>query len=213
MPASDEEIEQAEEEGVEFRFLVTPIRILGDGQVTGIECQPMQLGRYDRSGRRRPVPIEGSEFTIQVDNVVAAIGQTTDLTVLGEDGGCEVTPRGTLAVDAVTFATSRQGVFAGGDIVTGPATVVEAIGAGRKAAQAIDEYLGGHGLFDRSEELKRLADSLDLGEILDKETRVVVRTRPPAERAKDLDVVELPLSAEAAMEEARRCLRCDLEED
>jgi len=213
MPASEEEITQAEEEGVQIRFLLAPIRIVGDGRVTGIECQRMELGRYDQSGRRRPVPIEGSEFVIKVDSVIPAIGQTPDLAFLGGKGGCKVTRRGALAVDPVTFSTTREGVFAGGDVVTGPDTVVEAIGAGRQAAKAIDEYLGGEGLFDRSAELAKMADSLDLGEILDKKTRVVVRTRSAAERIQDREAVELPLDKEAAIEEAMRCLRCDLEED
>lgn len=173
----------------------------------------MELGEYDKSGRRRPVPLEGSEFTLEVDTVIPAIGQAPDLAVLEGDGGLEVTPRGTLAVDMVTLATSREGVFAGGDVVSGPATVVEAIAAGRRAAQAIDEYLGGQGLFDRSAELAKLVDSLDLGEILDKDTRAAVPLRSAAERVKDFEMVELSLAEEAAIEEARRCLRCDLEEE
>jgi len=213
MPASEEEIEQSEQEGIQIRYLVSPIRILGDGHVTGIECQRMELGRYDQSGRRRPVAVEGSEFVLGVDSVIPALGQTPDLSVLGEDRSFEVSSGGTLVVDPVTFATSREGVFAAGDVVTGPATVVEAIGAARKAAQAVDRYLGGNGLYDGSAALAELADGLDLVEILDKDTRVAVPLRPAAERARDFGMVELPLSKEAAMEEAMRCLRCDLEED
>ena len=213
MPASEEEIKQAEEEGIRFRFLVAPTRILGDARVRGIECQRMELGKYDKSGRRRPVPVEGSEFTLEVDTVILAIGQVPDAAALARDGSLEVTPRGTLAVDVVTLATSREGVFAGGDVVSGPATVIEAIAAGRRAAQAIDKYLEGPGLFDGSAELAELADSLDLGEILDKETRATAPLRPAAERVKDFTMVELTLSKDAAIEEARRCLRCDLEEE
>ena len=211
--ASEEEIKQAEEEGIRFRFLVAPTRILGDARVRGIECQRMELGKYDKSGRRRPVPVEGSEFTLEVDTVILAIGQVPDAAALARDGSLEVTPRGTLAVDVVTLATSREGVFAGGDVVSGPATVIEAIAAGRRAAQAIDKYLEGPGLFDGSAELAELADSLDLGEILDKETRATAPLRPAAERVKDFTMVELTLSKDAAIEEARRCLRCDLEEE
>jgi NADH-quinone oxidoreductase subunit F len=115
--------------------------------------------------------------------------------------------------DMVTLATRREGVFAGGDVVTGPATVIEAIAAARRAAQAIDTYLGGSGLYDRSAELAELADHIDLGEILDKETRVIAPARLAGERNGDFDVVELGLTAEAAIEEAMRCLRCDMEEE
>jgi NADH-quinone oxidoreductase subunit F len=212
MPASDEEIEQAEAEGVQFQYLVTPTLILGNGQVAGLQCQRMALGSYDRSGRQRPAPIDGSEFTLDVDTVISAIGQAPDSTALG-DKSLEATQSGALVADIVTLATSREGVFAGGDVVTGPATVIEAIAAGRRAAQAIDKYLGGPGLFDRSAELAELADSLELGEILDKDTRATALLRPAAERGKDFDTVELTLSKEAAVEEAMRCLRCDLEEE
>jgi NADH-quinone oxidoreductase subunit F len=214
MPASDEEIEQAEAEGIRFQYLIVPIRFLGDGRVSGIECRRAELSDYDRSGRRRPVPMEGSEFTLQVDTVISAIGQSPDCTALtGKDGDLKVEPRGNLVADMVTLATSREGIFAGGDVVTGPATVIEAIAAGRRAATAIDEYLGGSGLYDRSAELAELADSPSLNEILDKETRVIEPLRPAADRAKDFDVVELTLSRESAIEEAMRCLRCDLEEE
>ena len=213
MPASEEEIAQVEEEGVDLRFLTAPVRILGNGRVNGIECRRMELGPYDESGRRRPVPVEGSEFTLPVDTVIAAIGQFPDCTSLSRDGHLEVEARGTLVADAVTLSTGREGVFAGGDVVSGPATVIDAIADGRRAAQAIDRYLGGTGLYDRSEELAAIADSLDLGEILDKDTRVPEPLRPAAVRSKDWEVVEMTLSENAAIEEAMRCLRCDLEEE
>jgi NADH-quinone oxidoreductase subunit F len=213
MPASDEEIEQAEAEGVRFQFLVAPTRIVGDGRVSGIECQRMELGEYDRSGRRRPVPMQDSEFILEVDNVISAVGQAPDCSALTGNGDLQVASQGNLVADVVTLATSRKGVFAGGDVVTGPATVIEAIAAGRRAARAIDAYLEGPGLYDRSAELAELADSLDLGEILDKDTRAVVPLRAAAERAQDFEAVELTLSREAAIEEAMRCLRCDLEEE
>ncbi|MDY7041081.1 MAG: FAD-dependent oxidoreductase, partial [Chloroflexota bacterium] len=183
------------------------------GRVRGIECQRMELGKYDRSGRRSPVPVEGSEFILEVDTVIPAIGQAPDTAALARDGSLEVRSRGTLVADMVTLATSREGVFAGGDVVNGPATVIEAIAAGRRAAQAIDQYLEGPGLFDRSAELAELADSLDLGEILDKNTRVAAPLRSASKRVEDFKMVELTLSEEAAIEEARRCLRCDLEEE
>jgi len=143
MPARLEEIENAEEEGVIFNFLVNPKRFIGDenGWVKGIELVKMELGEPDESGRRRPVPIPGSEFIFEVDTVVIAIGQTANPVLL------DVTPEikrnrwGYIEADYETGKTSMKGVFAGGDIVTGEATVIEAMGFGRRAAKAIDEYL------------------------------------------------------------------------
>ncbi len=213
MPAGEEEVARAEEEGIHLQFLTAPVRILGDDKVRGIECRRMKLGPYDKSGRRRPIPVEGSEFTLSVDTVIVAIGQSPDCAPLNRDGCLEVGPRGTLVVDPVTLSTGREGVFAGGDVVTGPSLVIDAIAAGRRAAQSIDRYLGGTGLYDRSQELAAVADSLDLGEILDKSTRVPQPLRPAAVRSQDWEVEELTLSEEAAVEEAMRCLRCDLEEE
>lgn len=144
MPANEEEIEDAEKEGVIFHFLTNPTRILArDGQVTGLELIRMELGEPDSSGRRRPVPIAGSEYTMEIDVVIPAIGQATDLSVLTPSDGVKVTRRGTIEVDRATLATSQEGVFAGGDCVTGPATLVEALAAGNRAAHVIDRYLQG----------------------------------------------------------------------
>lgn len=143
MPARLEEVERAEEEGVHFELLVAPTRILGDDRryVCGIECIRMTLGEPDESGRRRPVPQPGSEFTIPVETVVVAIGNHPHPLVPRTTPGLEVTPHGTIVADPESGATSRKGLFAGGDIVTGAATVIEAMGAGRRAARAIGEYL------------------------------------------------------------------------
>ncbi|MDH7571470.1 MAG: NADPH-dependent glutamate synthase, partial [Armatimonadota bacterium] len=143
MPARLEEIERAEEEGVRFELLVAPTRILGDEnrQVVGIEVQRMVLGEPDASGRRRPVPQPGSEFQMPVDTVVVAIGNTPHPLVPQTTPGIRVTDHGTIVADRDTGATPRPGLFAGGDIVTGAATVIEAMGAGRRAAKAIGEYL------------------------------------------------------------------------
>lgn len=143
MPARHEEIEHAKEEGVEFRLLTSPVRIYGDdrGVVTGMTCQRFELGEPDASGRRRPIPIPGSEYDMEVDTVVIAIGQGPNPLVLKTTPGLELTRRGTIAADTATGATSRKGVFAGGDIVTGAATVILAMGAGKTAARAIDAYL------------------------------------------------------------------------
>jgi glutamate synthase (NADPH/NADH) small chain len=145
MPAREEEIENAEEEGIEFRLLTNPVRILGDDQgwVRGMECIRMELGEPDDSGRRRPVPVEGSEFTIDLDQVIVAIGQGANPLVASTTAGLETNKWGYIVAHPETGATSKPGVYAGGDIVTGAATVILAMGAGRKAARAIDEYLRG----------------------------------------------------------------------
>jgi len=143
MPAREEEIENAEEEAIDFRLLTNPIRILGDekGWVKGMECVQMQLGEPDASGRRRPVPIEGSEFTIDVEVVVIAIGQGPNPILSKNAPGLELNKWGNIVADEETGKTSLKGVFAGGDIVTGAATVILAMGAGKKAAVAMDEYM------------------------------------------------------------------------
>jgi NADPH-dependent glutamate synthase beta subunit-like oxidoreductase len=142
MPANPWEVREAETEGVEIRFLTSPKKILGEnGRVTALECINMRLGEPDESGRRIPIPVEGSEFTIESDMVILAIGEVPDLTFLPKE--IEITEVGTIAVDPFTLETSMPGVFAGGDVVSGPATVVEAIMAGKRAASSIEHYLKG----------------------------------------------------------------------
>lgn len=143
MPAREEEIVNAEEEGIEFQLLTNPVRIIGDekGWVKGIECIRMELGEPDASGRRRPIPIKGSEFVLPVEVVIAAIGQGPNPLLTKSTTGLELTKWGNIVADPETGKTSKRGVFAGGDIVTGAATVILAMGAGKKAAVAIDKYL------------------------------------------------------------------------
>jgi glutamate synthase (NADPH/NADH) small chain len=143
MPAREGEIHHAQEEGIQFHFLTTPIRFLGnsDGWVTEMECLKMKLGEPDKSGRRRPIPIEGSNFKMKVDTVVVAIGNSSHPLVPQTTPGLELNKWGNIIADPETGQTSRKGVFAGGDIVTGGATVILAAGAGKKAARAIDAYL------------------------------------------------------------------------
>lgn len=143
MPARREEIEHAKEEGITFRLLTNPVRILGDDKfnVTAVECIKMKLGEPDKSGRRRPVPVEGSEFTIPAEVVVIAIGTSPNPMIFKGSEGLDKNKKGTVVADEETGATSKCGVFAGGDVVTGAATVISAMGAGKKAAKAIDEYL------------------------------------------------------------------------
>ena len=142
MPARAEEIEHAKEEGIAFHLLCNPVRILGeDGKVTGMECIRMELGEPDDSGRRRPVPVEGSEFTLPVDAVIMALGTSPNPLIRSTTPGLDTTRKGCLVVGEDVVSTSREGVFAGGDAVTGAATVILAMGAGKKAAGAIVNYL------------------------------------------------------------------------
>ena len=144
MPARKEEIHHAKEEGIELRLLNNPVRILGDenGWVNGLECVKMELGEPDASGRRSPVEVKGSEYVLDVDMVVMAIGQGPNPLIKQTTPELEVNKRGNIVANEVG-ATSIPGVFAGGDIVTGAATVISAMGAGKRAAAAIDEYLQG----------------------------------------------------------------------
>ena len=152
LPARREEVEHAEEEGIVFLLLNNPVEILGyenpddrrdprNGFVTGMKCIKMQLGEPDERGRRRPIPIEGSEFVLDVDTVVISIGTSPNPLIKSTTAGLEVNKRGGIIVEEETGATTKEGVYAGGDAVTGAATVISAMGAGKTAAKAIDEYL------------------------------------------------------------------------
>jgi glutamate synthase (NADPH/NADH) small chain len=143
MPARVEEVHHAEEEGIEFHFLTNPLRFLGNEEnwVTEIECQKMELGEPDASGRRRPVPVKGSEYRLPVDAVIMSIGNGANPLVPATTPGLDTNKWGNILADQETGKTSKKGVFAGGDIVIGAATVILAMGAGRKAAAAIHEYL------------------------------------------------------------------------
>lgn len=143
MPARLEEVHHAKEEGIEFKFLTNPVRVVGtdDGWVKAIECIEMELGEPDASGRRRPVEKPDSNFEIEVDTVIMALGTTPNPIISDTTTGLNKTSKGGIMADEQTGKTSREGVFAGGDIVTGAATVIQAMGAGKKAAKAIDEYI------------------------------------------------------------------------
>ena len=143
LPARKEEVEHAIEEGVEFLLLNNPVQILGDenGFVSGMECIKMELGEPDERGRRSPFPIENSEFTLQVNTVIMAIGTSPNPLIKSTTAGLEVNKRGGIIIEENTGATSREGLYAGGDAVTGAATVISAMGAGKTAAKAIDEYI------------------------------------------------------------------------
>ncbi len=148
MPANPWEVKEAEDSGVEILFLIAPKKILGkNGQVAALECVRMELGEPDESGRRRPIPIEGSEFIMNFDTIILAIGETPDLSFLPKE--IEISERNTIVVDPSTMETTQRGVFAGGDAVLGAATVIEAIVAGKRAASTIDRYLRRHGKDDK----------------------------------------------------------------
>ncbi|MBN1211862.1 MAG: FAD-dependent oxidoreductase [candidate division Zixibacteria bacterium] len=217
MPAFAEEIEAAEQEGIELRTLVAPTRILSEkGRLTGLECIKNELGDTDASGRRRPVPIPGSEFTVELDTLVIAIGEDsgTDCISPARSSGIEVTDRATVRIDAATLQTNRPGVFAAGDVVTGPNTVVDSIAAGKKAAVMIDRYLKNEPLIQEPAE-PRLPKVFVEPVQVDSEVVPFNRAetpRAPAEwRKRNFAEVEVSFSIREATAEAYRCLRCDLE--
>jgi glutamate synthase (NADPH/NADH) small chain len=145
LPARTEEVHHAEQEGIQFHLLTLPVEILGsdEGWVRGMICQRMELGEPDQSGRRRPIPVPGSEFTLEVDMVIVAIGTGANPLIPSTTPDLQINKWGYIVADPETGATSKKGVYAGGDIVTGSATVILAMGAGRKAAEAIHKYLMG----------------------------------------------------------------------
>ena len=208
MPAHEQEIKDAEDEGIQFHYLTNPVRVLGaDWKMTGVECQKMMLGEFDRSGRRRPLPITGSEFVIEADMLITAIGQVADLSCLPPDDGVVATRHGTIAVNPKTLVTGRMGVFAAGDVVTGPATVIEAIAQGREAAVSISRYLQGEDLSaprERKVELPTEGLPVPEGEV----PRVEAPRLDPTERKHSFAEVEGGFTAEMARREAARCLRC-----
>jgi NADH-quinone oxidoreductase subunit F len=216
MPATIEEVEEAEQEGIHVECLTAPVRILSTGgRVTAVECTRLKSGDYDESGRRRPVPVKGSEFVINTDMVVPAVGQAPDLSFLPQDSELERTKWETLQVDPNTLATNIPGIFAGGDFVTGPTTIIESIAAARRGAVAIDKYLRGDKtrvyFADEKEETPSESVAEALEEVVEEQNRVMMPTALPTERIKDFREIELGYSEEKAREESKRCLRCDLE--
>ncbi len=203
MPALDEEIRLAEEEGIRFQILASPIRMIGDdgGAVAGMECLRMRLGEPDASGRRRPEPIEGSNFTIGADTVIIAVGQTADLEglPLGSDGGIPCDD---------SLATAIPGVFAGGDAVLGPASLVEAMAHGHRAAEAIHRYVTTGEATAPGPGDGKLAPNPSPSAA--RQPRHPMPQSPVDERTKDMREIDLGYSEEDAIAEARRCLNCGL---
>ncbi|MBM4331453.1 MAG: NADH-quinone oxidoreductase subunit NuoF [Deltaproteobacteria bacterium] len=211
MPGADWEITEAEKEGVKIHYLVAPVQMWGGngGTVKRMECRRMVLGDFDRSGRKRPVPIAGSEFEVDVDTVIAAIGQVPD-TECFRSNGFRFDSSGAFLVDAENLATGTPGVFAGGDNVRGPASAVEAIADGQKAATAIDKYLGGDGLLPNAYRDRLLAMKVSYDEEVyaEEHERIPVPHIPLTDRYHNFREVETGFTARLAVEEAKRCLHC-----
>jgi len=205
MPADSGEVDEAEREGIKLNILAAPAKILTkNDRVTGIQCIRMELGEPDESGRRRPVPVKGSEFDMEVDNVIMAVGQGVDKAALPKD--LEYASWGTVKVDQLTLQTNIEGVFAGGDVVSGPSDVIAAVAAGKEAAISIDRHLRGVDLKEgRSETRKRVADVSKEG--VEKKARPSMPTIAPNKR-EGFTEVELGLDEKTAIEEAQRCLNC-----
>jgi NADH-quinone oxidoreductase subunit F len=214
MPAFPEEVDAAIDEGVDIQFLVAPVKVLTkDGKVTAVECIRMKLGEKDSSGRRKPIPIEGSEFTVKLDTLILAIGERPETSYVSPNDNIGL-DKENITVDGETFKTTREGVFAGGDVVTGPNTVVNAMAAGKIAAETIEKHLSGQPL-ERAHALTRPSIYIKPVEISEAEAAKAKRPKMPhltmAQRRKNFKEIELGLTEKMARAEARRCLRCDLE--
>ena len=215
MPAFKEEVDAALEEGIEVQFLRAPTKIITEnGKVTGVGCIKMELAEADESGRRRPVPIGGTEFVINLDTLIVAIGEEPDLCFLGEGEPIEVSKRNRIVVCPETLATNVDGVFAGGDVVTGPNTVIDAMSSGKIAAGMIDKYIRRESLV-KEYKLTRPSVYVLPVELTEQEIESAQRPRIPClpvnKRINSFGEVELNMTEEMAIKEARRCLRCDLE--
>jgi formate dehydrogenase beta subunit len=216
MPADEVEIHDAEQEQVQFHFLTAPVRILAEaGKVVGLECIKMELGEPDDSGRPRPAPVEGSEFVFDCDTIISAIGQQVDLSMLAGMDDVETTKWNTIVVDEYTKQSSRPKIFVAGDCETGPDALITACAGGRRAAYSIDRFINGQPLdyddnhyFDKLFETVKVYDPDE--EILKVESKPGFKPNmlPPDERKSTFDEIEQGLSAQEAVAEAERCLRC-----
>jgi heterodisulfide reductase subunit A len=209
MPAVKHEIQSAEEEGIKIDLLVNPIKVLTEGgKVTGLRCIRMALGEPDESGRRRPVPVEGSEFDIECDMMIPAIGQQVNNSFLEGTQGVEMTRWGTVAADAVTYQTSYPGIFAGGDMFTGPSIAVEAVAAGHEAAISIEKFLQGEDLTANRPAKPTGTDWQAIPEKTEQVARAKMPALAVAERVNNYKEIELGFTEEQARKEAARCVDC-----
>ena len=218
MPVTEVEYNETVAEGVRIDFLVSPTRIVSDKwKVTGLQCIRMRLGEPDASGRRRPIPIPDSEFFVEADTVIAAVGQAPDLSFLPPDSALERTRWERLVVDENRLTTNLPGVFAGGDFVSGPGMVIDAIAAGRRAAIAIDKFLRDDTSRVEMYDLKLsvieevITEEEEEDETWEPQLRPEMSRLPFEERKGSFKETELGFSEEIAKQEAKRCLRCDLE--
>jgi NADH-quinone oxidoreductase subunit F len=215
MPASVEEIHAALEEGIKIEYLVVPLKIEEkSGKVSGITCQRTKLGKYDKSGRKRPVAIAGSEFTLNVDTVIAAIGQIPDMTFIPKNSGVSVNKWSTFDLASGSKSqTTDPRCFAGGDAVTGPATVIGAIAAGHQAASDIDSYI--RKLNGEPAYVEPVEEKIDVPLVIEEESEEAPQAKMPElhvpERKGNFKEVELGYQKTIAVLEACRCLRCDAE--
>ena len=215
MPAIKSEIEEAIKEGIDIQFLVAPTKVQSNnGKVSAIECIRMELGDVDESGRRRPVPIKDSEFSVEADTLILAISQEPDVSSLVNGNGLKISEWSTVEVDPETFHTNVEGIFAGGDAVSGPNTVTEAMAHAKVAAQMIDKYVKGEKL-ERKYEKTRPAVYVEPLQLSEEEIKDLKKPEMPlipvAKRIDNFKEVELGFSEADAISEAKRCLRCDLE--
>ncbi len=207
MPAQEIEVIEADEEGVELHLLANPVQIEGEGRVQKVVCQRMQLGEPDDSGRRRPEPIPDSFFTVEVDTIIAAIGQDVGLENIKDD--VHVNKWNTIDIQEDTFLTNMTGVFAGGDAVTGPAIAIDAIAAGKRAAEVVDHYLQGD-LQPYKQHYNIIKEGLTEEDFADLETveKVKMPLVPAEVRVKNFREVEKGLTPESAAKDGERCLEC-----
>jgi heterodisulfide reductase subunit A-like polyferredoxin len=210
MPANEMEIQECREEGIEIMTLTHPVRIISEnGRVKALACIRMELGAPDESGRRRPVPIEGSEFSMAVDAVIPAIGQESDWACLTEECACTLSGWGTLRVDPVTFQTNDPDIFAGGDAVSGPATVVEAVAAGKEAAVSIHRFIQGEDLRKDREKAWDWVQDVPLDGVASS-SRESMPCVSPAERTGNFNEVQLGFGESTSRRESLRCLSCGI---
>jgi len=217
MPANDWEIEEAREEGVEFELLLSPVRCDGDVCTETLVCQPMELGAPDESGRRRPIAADCDPYALEADTVIAAVGQSPQFQPFVEDPDLQLNKWGYIDVDPHTFMTAKSGVFLGGDALTGGASVIEAIRAGKTVASYMEAYLGGGEVKEHMEDrVRRLSVCLGaqesrypvLGDGLDYGRREEMLCLAPDVRRRDFSATEMGFTDAQARREAKRCLRC-----
>ena len=208
MPSRAEEAEECLEEGIPIHTLVQPVRFIGEaGRVKAVECIRTRLGEVDESGRRRPEGIPGTEFTVDVDGALTALGQEADWTCLTHECDCRLTTWGTMRVDPLTLQSDDPDIFAGGDAVRGPSSVVEAIADGREAAVSIDRYIRGLDLrLGRGAGMKAIAEPQKEG--YRPRARVEIPRQAARERIKGFEEVNVGLTEEMVVREAERCISC-----